>query len=346
MRDGDFILFNRQPSLHKMSIMGHKAKILPWSTFRCNLSVTSPYNADFDGDEMNLHLAQSTETRAEIKHLCLVPRQIVSPQGNRPVMGIVQDSLLGLAKITSRSTFIDQNLIMTLCLWVPQWNGVLPPPTIWKPQKLWTGKQVISLILANEGGSEGSNLGKGNINLERDGAIKLKNDHPFMSENDSRVVIRNSEHLAGIICKRTAGTSGGSLIHVLWHDAGAERTKEFLSTTQKVINNWLVTEGFTVGVSDIIASNRTMERVREALATSSVKVNTLIGQARRGRLETQPGKSLLESFENRVNQELNQAREASGRIASENLTEKNNIIAMVNAGKNLLICMNVCMCLY
>lgn len=90
MRDGDFVLFNRQPSLHKMSIMGHQVKILPYSTFRLNLSVTSPYNADFDGDEMNLHLAQSEETRAEIKHLMKVPKQIVSPQGNKPVMGIVQ----------------------------------------------------------------------------------------------------------------------------------------------------------------------------------------------------------------------------------------------------------------
>lgn len=90
MQDGDYVLFNRQPSLHKMSIMGHRVRVLPYSTFRLNLSVTSPYNADFDGDEMNLHLAQSEETRAEIKHLMLVPKQIVSPQGNKPVMGIVQ----------------------------------------------------------------------------------------------------------------------------------------------------------------------------------------------------------------------------------------------------------------
>eukprot|EP01054_Gregarina_sp_Poly1_P003122 Gregarina_sp_Poly_1__3121@NODE_187_length_11680_cov_128_523810_g166_i0_p1_GENE_NODE_187_length_11680_cov_128_523810_g166_i0NODE_187_length_11680_cov_128_523810_g166_i0_p1_ORF_typecomplete_len1811_score286_02RNA_pol_Rpb1_5/PF04998_17/7_8e02RNA_pol_Rpb1_5/PF04998_17/9_2e116RNA_pol_Rpb1_1/PF04997_12/1_5e85RNA_pol_Rpb1_2/PF00623_20/2_5e70RNA_pol_Rpb1_6/PF04992_14/1_2e54RNA_pol_Rpb1_3/PF04983_18/1_1e38RNA_pol_Rpb1_7/PF04990_12/1e37RNA_pol_Rpb1_4/PF05000_17/1_8e35_NODE_187_length_11680_cov_128_523810_ len=331
MRDGDFVLFNRQPSLHKMSIMGHKAKVLPWSTFRCNLSVTSPYNADFDGDEMNLHLAQSMETRAEIKHLCLVPRQIVSPQGNKPVMGIVQDSLLGLAKVTSRNTFVTKDLMMVLCMWVPYWNGHLPPPTIWRPQELWTGKQLMTLLLALDGDPSRA-VGTGNINLVRDGAIKLKSDHPHMSENDGRVVIRNSEHLAGVICKRTAGTSSGSLIHVLWHDAGPDKTKEFLSSTQKVINNWLVTQGFTVGVCDIIADDGTMSRVKDALDQSNNRVNELIGLARRGKLETQPGKSLLESFENRVNQELNQAREASGKIASENLTDKNNIIAMVNAG--------------
>ena len=87
--DGDYVVFNRQPSLHKMSIMGHRAKILPGSTFRLNLSVTSPYNADFDGDEMNMHVPQTYEATAEIKEIMNVPKQIVSPQSNKPVMGLV-----------------------------------------------------------------------------------------------------------------------------------------------------------------------------------------------------------------------------------------------------------------
>lgn len=108
MNDGDFVLFNRQPSLHKMSIMGHRIKIMPYSTFRLNLSVTSPYNADFDGDEMNMHVPQSFETRAEVLELMMVPKCVVSPQANRPVMGIVQDTLLGCRKITKRDTFIEK----------------------------------------------------------------------------------------------------------------------------------------------------------------------------------------------------------------------------------------------
>ena len=102
MVDGDYIIFNRQPSLHKMSMMGHRAKVMPFSTMRFNLAVTSPYNADFDGDEMNLHLGQTHETRAEIKHMMLNPRMVVSPQGNKPVMGIVQDALLATSKFTKR----------------------------------------------------------------------------------------------------------------------------------------------------------------------------------------------------------------------------------------------------
>ena len=78
LNDGDFVLFNRQPSLHKMSMMGHRIKIMPYSTFRLNLSVTLPYNADFDGDEMNMHVPQSFETRAEVLELMMVPKCIVS----------------------------------------------------------------------------------------------------------------------------------------------------------------------------------------------------------------------------------------------------------------------------
>jgi DNA-directed RNA polymerase II subunit RPB1 len=91
-----------------MSIMGHRIKIMPYSTFRLNLSVTSPYNADFDGDEMNMHVPQSFETRAEVLELMMVPKCIVSPQSNRPVMGIVQDTLLGCRKITKRDTLIEK----------------------------------------------------------------------------------------------------------------------------------------------------------------------------------------------------------------------------------------------
>lgn len=64
MVDGDIVLFNRQPSLHRLSIMSHRAKILEHRTFRFNECVCTPYNADFDGDEMNLHLPQTEEARS------------------------------------------------------------------------------------------------------------------------------------------------------------------------------------------------------------------------------------------------------------------------------------------
>ncbi|KAI6107391.1 DNA-directed RNA polymerase II, subunit 1 [Pisolithus croceorrhizus] len=133
LKDGDFVLFNRQPSLHKMSMMSHRVKLMPYSTFRLNLSVTPPYNADFDGDEMNMHIPQSEETRAELSQIAWVPLQIISPQANKPVMGIVQDTLC--------DTFLDWNQVQNVLLWVPDWDG--------HPKPLWTGKQILSMKTSN-----------------------------------------------------------------------------------------------------------------------------------------------------------------------------------------------------
>ena len=108
LEDGDFVLFNRQPTLHRMSMMAHRVKILPMSTFRLNLSVCSPYNADFDGDEMNLHVPQSLETIAELKHIARVEKQVISPKNSTNVMGIVQDSLLGMFHLTRRDCFLTR----------------------------------------------------------------------------------------------------------------------------------------------------------------------------------------------------------------------------------------------
>ena len=126
LKNDDYVIFNRQPSLHKMSLMGHRVKVLPFSTFRLNLSVTTPYNADFDGDEMNMHVPQSYETKAEVKEIMAVPNQIVSPKDNKPVMGIVQDSLLGVMLFTLRDSFIEKELVMQLLMWADYQDDKFP----------------------------------------------------------------------------------------------------------------------------------------------------------------------------------------------------------------------------
>lgn len=200
INNGDYVIFNRQPSLHKMSMMAHMIKVLPYSTFRLNLSVTTPYNADFDGDEMNMHVPQSLETKAELAEIMHVPRQIVSPQGNRPVMGVVQDSLLGCSLFTRRDTFMELSEVMNLLMWVDNFNGKLPNPAILKPRPLWTGKQIFSLIIPE-------------INI-----LRFSSTHDAekdASVRDTEVLIERGELLTGTVDKRTVGASSGSLIHVI-----------------------------------------------------------------------------------------------------------------------------------
>ena len=319
LQDGDYVLFNRQPSLHKMSMMGHKVRIMPYSTFRLNLSVTTPYNADFDGDEMNMHVPQAAQARAEIKELMMVPKMIVSPQANKPVIGIVQDTLLGCRLITKRDTFIPKDEFMNIVMWLEDWNGIIPTPAILKPEPLWTGKQVFDLFLPM-------------VNVMRKSAWHADGETPDLSPADTQVLIRNGNLVSGILCKKTMGNGAGSLIHVIWEECGPDAARAFLNQTQALVNYWLLQRGFSIGIGDTIADRNTMGQINDIISTAKDNVELLIGKARRHELEAQPGRTMMESFESLVNQELNKARDAAGNMAQKSLPETNNVKQMVTAG--------------
>ena len=313
--DGDPVLFNRQPSLHKMSMMAHRVRVMPFSTFRLNLSVTSPYNADFDGDEMNLHVPQSEETRAELSQLCMVPLQIVSPQSNKPVMGIVQDTLCGIRKLTKRDTFIEFEQVLNILLWVPNWDGVVPQPAILKPKPLWTGKQMVSLCIP-----------KG-IYLQR-----FDDQNPISSPKDNGMLIAKGEIMYGVVDKKTVGATGGGLIHTIMREKGPQICCDFFGNIQKVVNFWLLHNGFSIGIGDTIADRHTMQDIANTISEAKQKVQEIILEAQANTLSPEPGMTLRESFEHNVSRVLNQARDTAGRSAEMSLKELNNVKQMVIAG--------------
>ncbi|KAI4497535.1 hypothetical protein M0802_007305 [Mischocyttarus mexicanus] len=324
IRDGDLVIFNRQPTLHKMSMMGHRVKVLPWSTFRMNLSCTSPYNADFDGDEMNLHVPQSMETRAEVENIHVTPRQIITPQANKPVMGIVQDTLTAVRKMTKRDVFIEKEQIMNILMFLPSWDGKMPQPCILKPKPLWTGKQIFSLIIP------------GNVNM-----IRTHSTHPdeeddgpykWISPGDTKVMVEHGELVMGILCKKTLGTSAGSLLHICMLELGHEVCGRFYGNIQTVINNWLLLEGHSIGIGDTIADPQTYLEIQKAIKKAKEDVIEVIQKAHNMELEPTPGNTLRQTFENQVNRILNDARDKTGGSAKKSLTEYNNLKAMVVSG--------------
>lgn len=324
IRDDDVIIFNRQPTLHKMSMMGHRVKILPWSTFRLNLSVTTPYNADFDGDEMNLHVPQSLEARAEITEIMMVPRNIVTPQSNKPVMGIVQDSLMAVRRFTKRDVFLEKDTMMNLMMWIPDWDGKLIQPAILKPKPLWTGKQIFSMIIP------------GNVNM-----IRTHSTHPddedsgpykHISPGDTKVLIEHGELISGILCKKSLGTSSGSLVHIVAVELGHEIARMFYGNIQTVVNNWTLIEGHSIGIGDCIADNETYEEIQRVTKKAKQDVIEVIEKAHNDELEPTPGNTLRQTFENQVNRILNDCRDKTGGSAQKSLSEFNNFKAMVVSG--------------
>ncbi|KAI0286600.1 beta and beta-prime subunits of DNA dependent RNA-polymerase [Russula aff. rugulosa BPL654] len=315
LKDGDFVLFNRQPSLHKMSMMSHRVRLMPYSTFRLNLSVTPPYNADFDGDEMNMHVPQSEETRAELSQIAWVPRQIISPQANKPVMGIVQDTLCGIRKFTLRDCFLDWNQVQNIMLWVPDWDGTVPTPAIIKPKPLWTGKQILGMTIPR------------GINISR--APDLPSPNPV---SDDGILIENGELIYGVVEKKTVGASQGGLVHVVFREKGPEATRTLFTGLQCIVNYWLFHNGFSIGIGDTFADIETMQTVNKTILERKQNVRKLILRSQKDQLKPKPGMTIRESFESGVEYELNKARDDSGRHAQKHLKDDNNVKQMVVAG--------------
>ncbi|KAH9386205.1 DNA-directed RNA polymerase II subunit RPB1 [Nematocida major] len=319
LKNGDTVLFNRQPSLHKMSMMAHRARVMKYSTFRLNLSVTAPYNADFDGDEMNLHLPQSIPAQAELKELALVEKNIVSPQSNKPVMGIVQDTLMGVYKLTRRDLFLTKPQVMHLLYAIDNEKSQIKP-AILRPAVLYTGKQIFSATLPDvtyTGLHSEHQHGKKHVG------------NPM----DSEVLIKSGELLAGIICKKTVGTASGGLIHVIANDFPRDVCVSFIDALQRAISAWLMAyETFSVGIGDTIADPSSMDSIKEAIERAKGEVREIIEKAETDNLERLPGMSMQESFEAAVTLALNKARDTSGTSTQKSLRSQNNIKQMVVSG--------------
>lgn len=312
--DGDFIIFNRQPSLHKESMMGHRVRVMPYSTFRLNLSVTSPYNADFDGDEMNLHVPQSEETRAEVKHLCMVPLNIVSPQRNGPLMGIVQDTLCGIYKMCRRDIFLTIQQVMNVLLWVPDWDGVIPQPAIVKPKSMWTGKQMLSLVIPH------------GLNLLR------PSDDGFSPLVDDGLLISSGELMYGLLNKKSVGASGGGVIHIIFNEKGPEAAVKFFNGAQTLVNYWLLHNGFSIGIGDTIPDRATIQKIEDAVNKQKDEVGDITRSATENELESLPGMNVRETFESKVSKALNKARDDAGTVTEKSLKDLNNATQMARSG--------------
>ena len=321
LKDDDIVLFNRQPSLHKMSIMGHRVRVLDWSTFRLNLSVTTPYNADFDGDEMNLHVPQDIKAKADAQELMMVPRNIVTPQRNANVMGIVQDALLGVSRMTKRDVFIEKNVFMNAMMWIEGWDGVLPQPAILKPRPLWTGKQLFSMICPKVNYS-------GSSNFHYDDP-KIKDPFNYL---DGHVMIHNGILLHGIVDKKIVGASSGSIVHVLWLQKGWEETRAFMNGIQKIVNYWFVNTSYTVGICDTIADAKTLEGIAKSIQSAKKKISGIMSRAQRGALTMLPGKPMIESFEVNIGEVLVHVRSEVGNQAKATLKDRNAIRGTVLCG--------------
>jgi len=324
LRDGDTVLFNRQPSLHRMSIMAHVVKVLPYKTFRLNPCVCPPYNADFDGDEMNLHVPQNEEAKTEAKLLMQVQDQILSPRYGGPIIGAIRDLLSSAYLLTNKSTMLTKEQVSRL-LTASGYEGELPEPDIKKRTPLWTGKSIFSLFIP-----------KGMNFTSKSNACTMHRCKQCSKEkcpHDAYVVIKDGILKQGVIDKNSIGAEKSeSLFHRIVKDCGPEEAKKFLNSITKLLDRYITLRGFTYAIDELEISDELREKIRKAMIRAEEKVNAHIEKFRNGALERLPGQTLEGSLEIYVMNELSKVRDLAGEYAEGYFDLSNDGIVMTRAG--------------
>ncbi|MDH7508805.1 MAG: DNA-directed RNA polymerase subunit A' [Methanomassiliicoccales archaeon] len=318
--DGDIVLFNRQPSLHRMSMMAHTVKVMPWKTFRLNLCVCPPYNADFDGDEMNLHVLQSDEARAEALILMKVQEHILSPRFGGPIIGAIHDHITGSFLLTHKDSKFT--LSETLFILSKVDHKPLPEPIVEEGKKYWTGKQLFSLILPDDLRM----TFRASICRKCPECLKEKCDL------DAYVKIRNGTLLCGTIDEKAIGAFKGKIIDKIARDYGSDVARTFIDNLTRLAIGAIMVRGFTTGIDDEDIPEEAKRQIEEVLQDAAKKVDELVTAYREGILEQLPGRSLEETLEVEVMKVLGRARDEAGQIASRHLGLENSAVIMARSG--------------
>ncbi|KAF9485367.1 beta and beta-prime subunits of DNA dependent RNA-polymerase [Pholiota conissans] len=337
--DSDIILFNRQPSLHKLSIMCHRAKIRPWRTFRLNECVCGPYNADFDGDEMNLHVPQTEEARTEALELMNVKHNLVTPRNGEPVIAAIQDFITASFLLSKKDLFLDRRQFTQICCYLADADMEIdiPPPVILKPVRLWTGKQIFGVLMRPNKKS------KILVNVEskchkweeaKDSNYpRMNKPANDLSPNDGWLVVVNSEIMCGVMDKATVGSGKKkSIFGVIMRDYGPHEAASAMNRLAKLCARWLANYGFSLGINDVIPGPQLSKMKDELVEKAYADCQDLIALAKKGKLENKPGCDQEQTLEAMISSVLSKVREAVGQICMKELSRQNAPLIMATCG--------------
>ena len=297
----DYVLFNRQPTLHKPSMMGHKIQVIDndsLNTFRLNVSVCKPYNADFDGDEMNLHLAQSIQARNEIKRIANVRFQIVSVKDSNPIIGCQQDALSGAYMLTEPSVRIigwEAANILSNTTSESKYELLM--------NKEYTGHEIFSHIIPK--GINNIKKNNGNIILE----------------------ITNGQLISGYLDKSSLSFAKNSIIHFIWDKYGPDKTRKFIDDSQRLILNYLILRGQSVGFGDTIIDDKIQNQIQQIISNELLESRYNITQ-----YENDVDQLPLEIIEEDLSKHMNNVQAKITQIVMQNLDKNNFFLLAATSG--------------
>jgi DNA-directed RNA polymerase II subunit RPB1 len=294
--DGDVVLFNRQPSLHKGSAMCHRIRVLPYSTFRLNVSATKPYNADFDGDEMNMHVPQSIASASELKYLASILRQIVSPRTNSAIISVFQDTQTGIYRLSQPEVLVPEHIAMNILARMKK-----PLSTYIRQNKPLSGQDIISSTLP---------------------AIDFS----------GKVLVKNGKLVHGILNKGAFASTTEGLVHMIYSDFGPKRAGQFINDIQNIVTKYNLFTGFSVGPSDLTTNKETDDIIKKTLAEGRQKVSDILSDVHAGKFLNGSGRPDGEELENQILNALKAVASSIGDESMKSLPNTNRMVQMVNSG--------------
>ncbi len=324
LRDGDVVLFNRQPSLHRMSIMSHRIKVMNGRTFRLNPAVCPPYNADFDGDEMNLHVLQTEEARAEAELLVSVQENILSPRFGAPIIGGLHDHISGIFILTNQTRWFNKSEFLYLLKYTKMEH--LPEPgKVVDGIPYWSNKQAFSMILPKD------------ISMFYR-ATCCQNCNPCTKDskegcpNDAFVRIIDGELISGTIDKKSVGAMDGTIMNRIVRLHGTKRAKEYIDDLTRLAIRGIMLQGFSYGINDTDLGKNEHKQISEVLDKAEEDAAQKIRIFEQGHLEPMPGRTPEETLELQLMSQLGKARDRTGDIASRKLGFENSAVVMAVSG--------------
>ncbi len=314
--DGDVIVFNRQPTLHRISMMAHYARVLPYNTLRLHVMTCPPYNADFDGDEMNIHLPRSQETRVETALIMGVKRHIISPRYGGPIIGPKQDYITGAYLLTRDDTYLSKDEAMRVLLYAGK-EDLPPPDKEVNGEKYWSGKKIFSSLIPKS------------IFYERE----IKSRLCGKKGKKCKLKIWDGEILEGIVDKNTIGAEKPkNLVQKIIESWGYDAGKKFLNAMSSAIIRYLTDRGFSLTLWDIRISEDVRKKIDKIIEDYLVKAMELVKQYKEGKLEPIAGKTVEETFEDKIVSILDEARNKAGDALLEYMNPESQFLAMTLTG--------------
>lgn len=298
LQDGDVVLFNRQPSLHRLSIIAHRVKVVPGKTLRLNPVVCTPYNADFDGDEMNLHVPQTEEARAEAENLVLLDHQIVTPRYGLTIIGIEGDARLGIHELTSGMSFSKEDTAELLI--ASGREKSLPKPD---KKNEWTGKQIFSLLLPDD------------LNFEH-----------------KDLTVKKGKVKEGVVTEKFIGPEGGLLLHDIYKKYGAEYTSKLIDKINRLGLAVTKKKSYSLSFYDFDLDERAEKKIRKIADKGEKEAKKIISKFEKGNVRALPGQTAKETAEAKVLERLNSALDNSLNVIKNEIEEDNNLVKFAKAG--------------